>query len=133
MANRLHPVKRIAKYIFYIIYNVIYQIVSFWFLLYLDVYINGGIIPNSFIWKNNLPRTDLTGLVSTAIVHILILSVEAAFLILFIYFVNKLVLGDTERGNFRNTVINRTAKINTISFLGFIAVLIWGSFRGYLW
>jgi hypothetical protein len=113
------------KNTFYIVYNVIYQIVSFWFLLYLENYFNSQFIPDSLMWKNNKPRTDLAGAAS---IQTLLLITEASVLLIIIYFVNKLILSDTEKKVRRNAIANKTAKIEIISSLCFIAILIWGSY-----
>lgn len=120
------------KYTFYIIYNLIYQIGSFFFFLYANTYLNEALVPEMLMWKDNKERTDLASLYGVAAVKTLALLVEAVALILLIYFVNKLILSDTE-GKVRNVIANRTAKINIIVSLCFIAILIWGSFRGFLW
>lgn len=125
--------KPMIKYTFYIIYNLIYQLGSFFFFLYANTFFNEALIPESLIWENNKERTDLTGLAGAATIKTLALLLEASVLILLIYFINKLVLSDTEGTDRRNAIANRTAKINTILSLCFIAILIWGSFRGFLW
>jgi hypothetical protein len=121
------------KNTFYIIYNLIYQLCAFFFFLYANTYLNEALVPKSLMWKDNKARTDVAGLGGVATIKTLTLIVEAAVLILLIYFINKLVLSDTEGKDRRNVIANRTAKINIISSLCFITILIWGSFRGYLW
>ena len=117
------------KYIFYIIYDVVYQIISFWILLYVGIFFNPEFIPDSLMWKNNKPRTDLAGAGGATIIDSLILIVEASILILFIYFINKLILSDTEEKVRRNAIANRTAKINMILFACFIGILIYGMIK----
>jgi hypothetical protein len=121
------------KYAFYIIYNFVYQLCCLWFFLYANTYLNEVLVPESLIWKNNEQRTDLAGLGGAAAIKTSVLLIEAAVLILLIYFINKLILSDTEEKDSRNAIAKRTAKINIIASFCFIAILIWGSFRGYLW
>lgn len=122
-----------VKYTVYIIYNVIYQLVSFYFFVYANTYLNEALVPQSLMWKNNKQRTDLAGVGGEAAIKTATLIVEAAALILLIYLVNKLVLSDRKEKDRRNIIANRTAKINMILSLCFIAILIWGSFRGFIW
>jgi hypothetical protein len=121
------------KNTFYIIYNLIYQIGCFFFFLYANTYVNEALVPKKLMWNDNKARTDSAGLGGVAIIKTVALLVEAVVLILLIYFINKLILSDTEGLDRRNAIANRTAKINIILSLCFIAILIWGSFRGYLW
>jgi hypothetical protein len=122
-----------VKYSFYIIYNVIYQLVSFFFFVYANTYLNEALVPKSLMWKNNRQRTDLAGVGGEAAIKTLILIVEAAVLILLIYMINKLVLSDRKEKDRGYVIANRTAKINIILSFCFIAILIWGSFRGFIW
>ena len=122
-----------VKYTFYIIYNVIYQLGSFFFFLYANTYLNEGLVPKSFMLNADKERTGLTGLGGEAIVKTLALLGEAAILIIVIYIINQLILSDTEGKERRRGIANRTAKINVIASFCFIAILIWGSFRGFLW
>jgi hypothetical protein len=121
------------KYIFYIVYNLIYQLGSFFFFLYSNTYLNEALVPESLMWKDKKPRADGAGLGGVAAIKTSALLVEAAILILLIYFINKLFLRGLKEKDSSNIIANRTAKINIISSLCFIAVLIWGSFRGFLW
>jgi len=121
------------KNTFYIIFNLIYQLGSFFFFLYTNTYLNEALVPKRLMWKDNKARTDSVGLGGVVTIKTVALFVEAAVLIILIYFVNKLILSDTEGVDRRNAIANRTAKINIILSLCFIAILIWGSFRGFLW
>jgi uncharacterized protein YqhQ len=117
------------KYIIYIVYNLIYQLVSFWLLLYIGIYFNVRFIPESLMWKNNKPRTDLAGLTGVAAIDVLLFLLEATVLILLIYFVNKLFLRGSKGADHRDIIAKRTAKINAILLLCFIAILIWDIFK----
>jgi hypothetical protein len=122
-----------VKYAFYILYNAIYQLVSFYFFVYANTYLNEALVPQSLMWKNNKQRTDLSGVGGEAAIKTVTLIIEAAALILLIYLINRLVLSDRKEKDRRNVIANRTAKINMILSLCFIAILIWGSFRGFIW
>jgi hypothetical protein len=121
------------KYSFYIAYNLIYQVLSFCFFVYANTYINEAFVPDSFIWENNQRRIDKAGLAGAAIFQTLILLIEAAILILLIYFINKLFLNYTFGKNTNNKILIWTIRINIILSICFIAFLMWGSFKGYLW
>ena len=113
----------------YRIYNVIYQIVILFWLLYANTYLNDMVIPESIMWKDNKRRMDTVGLTEYAIMKSSILVVQALVLILLIYFINRIILSGSEKSR----IAWRTAKINVIVSLCFIVLLIWGSFRGFLW
>jgi hypothetical protein len=117
-----------SKYIFYIVYNLIYQLASFWLLLYVGIYFNLRFIPDSLMWKNNKPRTDFAGLTGVATIDALLFLLEATILIVLIYFVNKLFLRGS-KGADRDIIAKRTAKINAILSLCFIAILIWDIYK----
>jgi len=121
------------KFTFYIIYNAIYQFGSFFFFLYANTYLNEGLVPENFVLKADKYRTGLTGLGGVAIVKSSAVLCEAAVLIIVIYVINRLILSDTEGEKRRRCIANRTAKVNVVASLCFIAILIWGSFRGFLW
>jgi hypothetical protein len=121
------------KYTFYIIYNLLYQLGAFFFFLYSNTYLNESFVPESLMWKKNQPRTDRAGLGGVAVIKTSALLIEAAILILLIYFINKLTLRGVKGAASPNIIANRTAKINITLSLCFIAILIWGSFRGFLW
>jgi len=121
------------KYTFYILYNLLYQLGSFFFFLYANTYLNEALVPESLMWKSSQPRTDRAGLTGVAAIKTSGLLVEAAFLILLIYFINRLFLNYIYGRNSPNKALNWMFKINIILSLCFIVVLIWGSFRGYLW
>jgi hypothetical protein len=77
------------KYTFYIIYNVLYQIFSFWLLLLVGTYYNEVLISDCLFWKSQKERTDFAAFKP---VKIFTLVVEAIILILIIYVINQLIL-----------------------------------------
>lgn len=123
----------IRKHMFYIVYNIAYQLVSFFCLLFANTYLNDRVVPERLMWKGDGRRMDKAGLSGYATIKALTLIGEAAVLILLIYIINRLVLTDTEGKEGRVFIANRTATINIILSFCFIAVLIWGSFRGLIW
>lgn len=106
---------------------------SFFFFLYSNTHLNEGLVPESLMWKDKEPRTDGAGLGGVAAIKTSALLVEATILILLMYFINKLFLRGLKEKDSINIIAKRTAKINMISSICFIAILIWGSFRGFLW
>jgi len=121
------------KRISYITYNLVYQLASFFFLLYANTFVNEYAVPYDLMWKNGSRRLDASGLGGVATIKTAALLVEAAILITFIYVVNRLILTNREAKDAAIATSNRTAKIEAISSFCFIIILIWGSFRGYLW
>lgn len=121
------------KYTIYIIYNLLYQLGAFFFFLYSNTYLNEAFVPESLMWNKNQPRTDRAGLGGVVVIKTSVLVVEAAILILVIFFINKAILRGFKGAYTPNIIANRTAKINIALSLCFIAILVWGSFRGFLW
>jgi hypothetical protein len=117
------------KYIFYGIYNLVYQVTVFWLLLFLGTYFNQAFIPDSLMWKDDKPRTDTTGLTGAATIETLVLLIETSILILLIYFINRLFLNHSFGKNLNNKVLIWTVRINVILSICFIGILIWGGFR----
>ena len=52
------------KNTFYIIFNLIYQLGSFFFFLYANTYLNEALVPKSLMWNIILPQIRTTGLVN---------------------------------------------------------------------
>ena len=121
------------KYTFYIIYNLLYQLGSFFFFLYANTYLNEALVSESLMWKNKQPRTDWAGLCGVAAIKTSALLVEAAILIMLIYFINNLFSNYAHGNNSPNKILSWTVKTTIILSLCFITLLIWGSFRGFLW
>ena len=74
------------NYIIYGAYNLIYQIISVFLLLYVNTYINTLLLPDSLRWKNGQLREDLSGLM---IANTILLIVETALLVILLYYLNK--------------------------------------------
>lgn len=74
------------SYVKYGIYNLFFQIASIGFLFYANTYLNWFIIPDSLRFKNGGLREDLTSL---ALTQATLLIIEAALLLLLIYYINK--------------------------------------------
>jgi hypothetical protein len=98
-------------------------------MLYLGIYYNALLIPDSFIWKDNKPRTDLMSYTKAATIQALLLITEAGVLILVIYVINKLIIGDSESKQGSYDIANQTAKINIIVTICFIIFVLIGSFK----
>jgi hypothetical protein len=112
------------KYTFYIIYNVLYQIFSFWLLLLLGTYYNEVLVSGCLFWKSKKEREDLAAFVP---VKIFTLIVEAIILVSIIYVINQLILSDTEEKSRRISIANRTAIIDLVASFIFLAICICGS------
>lgn len=121
------------KYAFYIIYNFVYQLGSCFFFLYANTYLNEALVPESLMWRGDQPRTDQSGLARVAMIKTSALLFEAAILILVIYFLNKWFLSYALPNKSPSKILGWTLRINIAVCVCFISILIWGSFKGYLW
>nr|MBB6138798.1 flagellar biogenesis protein FliO [Mucilaginibacter sp. X5P1] len=83
----------------YVIYNLIWQLFSFWLLVYLNAYINGAYSRFSAI----------------------ILLLEAGLLVLIIWFLNKLSLSESKQAN-KTKILKITTAVSVI--LTLVPVLI---------
>lgn len=113
------------KYIFLIV-NFIILFVLFFCLLYANTYVNDHIVPDNLLWKDDQPRLDKIGMFGVASIKLLALLIEGFFCVLTLYFSHRLTMNNV-------SVSNRFFKLNLIITLIFILIVIWGSFRGYLW
>jgi|SRR6476659_1936859 len=114
------------NYIIYGFYNLVYQILSIGFLFYANTYLNNFFIPDSLRWENGKLREDITGLM---IVQALILIIEAALLMMLMYYINKRFLSGIARLNNANTIATWTAGIYSVITITFIVVLIYIAFK----
>ena len=110
-------------YITYAFYNIIYQIISLWFLFYANTYINSKIIPDSLRWQNGELRENLTGL---AVVQTIVLIIEVAILAFLLHFINKRFLSNIDNGA---VIANWTVIIYLVISLAFVSYLIYAGFR----
>lgn len=76
---------------------------------------------------------DTEDLLAYAGLKALMVIVEAAVLILVFYVINQGVLSDTESRIDRDIIAGRPARWHIIITGCFIILLMWGSFKGYLW
>jgi hypothetical protein len=112
------------KYAFYVIYNVIYQIFSFWLLLLVGTYYNEVVISACLFWESPKESADLS---RSEPIKALALIIEAAILLLMIYGVNQSILSDTEIKARRVSIANRTAIINIVVTLIFLCLMIFSN------
>jgi|GEM_PF-3559609 len=109
------------KLAFYIIYNFLYQIFSFWLLLLVGTYYNEGIISACLFWKTDKGSAVIA---QYGPIKAFAFIIEAAILITLIYIVNRLILSDTEIKSRSLRIANRTAVINIIASLFFLGLMI---------
>lgn len=76
------------KYLFFTIYNLIYQLLSFGILLYGQTYLNTFLIPDKFLWNDNGTRRERT-VIWGVLLNAGILIIEASLLVLIIYYINR--------------------------------------------
>ena len=114
------------SYILYTLYNLIYQVFSLAFLFYANTYLNDFFIPENLIWKDGKLREDVS---AAAAIQTIILIVEAALLVLLIYFVNRKFLASIAKTGNTISVANWTAISYAIITLTFIAWLMYSIFK----
>lgn len=110
----------------YIAMNVVNQLLVFFILIFANTYINDKAVPNGLLWQANHPRVGMGSMAGFAAIKTLILILEGGFILLLMYYLNRSVLKDAK-------IVKRTLQINAITTTCFIGILIWGSFKGYLW
>lgn len=109
-----------------VIINFILLLIILYCLLYANTYLNETMVPDKLLWQNDRPRLDKTAMMGVAGIKTLALLVEGVISVIILYFVNSLIISN-------QVVIIRVLKIEMIIILVFISIVIWGSFRGYLW
>lgn len=113
-------------YIIYGFYALIYQVLSIWFLFYANTYLNGFLIPKSFRWKDGKLREDLSTLIISQAV---ILIIEAALLALLMFYVNKWFLSNIAKSEDVSSVAIWTTGIYAVITLAFILFLTYAAFK----
>jgi hypothetical protein len=114
------------SYIIYGIYNLLFQIATIGFLFYANTYLNVFIIPDSLRWKNNALKEDLSGL---AYAQATVLTIEAALLLILIYFFNKWYLSRVVGVSDTVKVALWTAGIYAVITLAIIVVTTYLNFK----
>lgn len=114
------------SYILYGLYNIVYQILTIWFLLMANTYFNGFIIPDSLKWSNGKLRENLAGL---ATAQTIILLVEAAVLMLLLFYINKRYLVGIAKAENANNIALWTTGIYSFITVVFIVFLIYTAFK----
>jgi hypothetical protein len=114
------------NFIIYGFYNLIYQILSICFLFYANTFLNGFLIPNSFLWENHKPKENL---IPAAIMQTVILIVETVLLMFLMYYINKWYLSSVAKSNNSNNIALWTAGIYSVITLSFIIFLMYVCFK----
>ena len=114
------------SYILYWFYNIVYQIASIAFLFFANTYLNDLIIPNTLKWRNGRLREDL-GSLATA--QTIILLVEAALLMLTMFYINKKYLLGIVKTTNENDVAIWTAGAYSLITVIFIIFLTYTAFE----
>lgn len=112
-----------VRYIIYGIYNLLYQVFLLWFLAFAAMYLNSFLIPKSLFWREGKIREDFISTITQATISL----IEAALLILLIYFINKWFLSNIAKSANSIKIANLTAVINIFITLIFIGLLIYVS------
>lgn len=111
-----------VSYILYGIYNLIYQLFIICFLFYANTYLNAVFFPDSWIWKDGKLREDTSWLV---IPQTLILVIEAALLILLIYYFNRWFLSSVAKSINANSIAVWTLRGYSVITLIFLVYFIY--------
>ena len=77
----------------FVIYNLVFAVLSVFILLYLGTFINGMVIPDSFRWQNN--GTLIKSLNWSDAMLLFMLIIEGASLMLLLFYINKKFLKKT--------------------------------------
>ncbi|MFC0514010.1 hypothetical protein ACFFGT_07370 [Mucilaginibacter angelicae] len=112
----------------YLIFNIIYQLITCYCLLFANAFLNDFFVPQRLIHTRNGTALVKASSSVYAIIRTLALLGEAAIIILLIYVVNQLILSDTEDKATRLLVAGKTAKVNIGVTLCLLLVLIWAQF-----
>ncbi len=86
----------LMAYAFYAIYNVVYLILTAWFFMYANTYLNSKLIPDSLRWKDGQIRDDFTAQCSA---QGTIIVVEAAILGYLLWMLNRWFLSKVARSD----------------------------------
>jgi hypothetical protein len=124
-ASLNHPMKKRPVYC---IFNIIYQLITCYCLLFANAFLNDLLVPQRLVHIRNGTALVKASSSEYVIIKILALLGEATIFILLIYVVNQLILSDTEDKATRLLVAGKTAKVNIGITLCFILVFAWGQF-----
>lgn len=116
----------IMKMFTLVIINFIIIFIILFCLLYANTYLNEHMVPDSLLWKNDEPRLDKYAMMGVAGIKTLALLTEGVIFVIILYFLNRLIMNN-------QVFIIRFLKIEMIIISVFISIVIWGSFRSYLW
>lgn len=100
------------KYPIYTIFNVIYQLIVCWLLVFWNTYYNDLLIPKSYSEKIGL--------------KIIVAIAEGVLLLLIVYIINRAVLSDTEDEYAQKRVAAKTIKIQLAATTLFVLAIILG-------
>lgn len=103
------------SYILYGLYNIVYQVLTIWFLLLANTYYNWIFIPNSFLWKDGKPREDW---LPASIMQTIILLAEVVLLMLLLFYINRRYLSGIAKADNASAIA-----LWTTSVYGFITVV----------
>ncbi len=122
-----------SKTIVYCLYNLFFEVSVLFSLLFANTFVNDLLIPRGVQWLNGSPRNDSKSLGISAAIKTAALIIEGAVFIALIYLINK-ILGDYffEKDK-SNKVMKQTLRINIVISGIFVVILIFGSYRGFLW
>jgi len=111
-------------YIIYIVYNLIYEAVSLFLILYAETYLNGFLIPESLIW--NKDGTKKQHPVGAEVEDLILLCIEGALLLILLYFINRWFLKTFTNATSPNIILKWTVGVLSIITVVFICSLHFG-------
>ncbi len=113
------------KYAVYIIYNLVYEFISFYIILFAETYLNGFLIPDKFIWNEDGTKRQHPVIWAT-IEDTILLCIEGALLLILIYFINKWFLINFIKSSGANAILKWTMGVLTICTIVFICSILFG-------
>ena len=114
---------KFLKSSFFIVYNLFYQLLMFWILLFAQTYLNFAFIPQRYLWNSDgtrKSRTDFAGIC----IDLLVLSLETALLMAIIMLVNKVY---ANKFLYSKRLLNYVTYAIMFFCLFSFGILIWGS------
>ncbi len=109
----------------YVVYNLFYEVVSLFLILYAETYLNGILIPDKFIWNKDGTKRQYP-IIWITMEDTIILCIEGALLLILVYFINKWFLINFAKTNRVDIVLRGTVGVLLVCTTLFICSLIFG-------
>jgi hypothetical protein len=114
------------KFFIFGLYNLVYQLFTFIFLLFANTYLNNLFIPDKFRWSQGEIKKDLT---LFAISQFVILIIESFIFLVLLHSLNKFYFSTFLRDRRYNDIVFWVSIIYSAITLLFTCVLMYVSFK----